>query len=455
LQKINYYKEYLTIKFLKIITIIFILTLFPIELYSQKKITDRVIIDTIIIKGNKKTETNVIQTNLLFKQRDTILFDEFILRVKESEQNLKDMQIFTGVEITYKLQKKQNTAKIKIIVTVNERWTLVMYPLYSYDNIKLGTYKLTIAEDNFLGKGYPAEFLFSYNKYDKEGYINFTNVPLFNHHLLISPTIYYYNYKDIILENKNILYEANVLSFGSDIYFIKSLLNRKLNLEFTSHIGQNSTHNIYNAINKQNQEESNWREGFGLKIGRINIDKAILYGGNLHFWFEVAPLNIKEYKIELSKKNFYPISYNNLLGFRINTFYYSLKENLFTTEYVRGIQQGEARGNIGLYANIEYRQHIWHIAYPTEIDVFIPTFIDMGYAAYNNSLIFKNKLIYTVGTGTILYLNYFGGTLQFNIGINIPQYAATNKLKNSLYFSITTGELFFCNDKCNSNINRK
>jgi len=86
-----------------------------------------VVVDTIIIAGNKTTRPHIITRELMFRQNDTLLIAILPSLLEKSRSNLLNISLFNFVTIE---TQKRDTGHIAIIVSVVERWYLWPYPVF-------------------------------------------------------------------------------------------------------------------------------------------------------------------------------------------------------------------------------------------------------------------------------------------------------------------------------------
>ncbi len=67
----------------------------------NKNSKNYIVIDKIIIEGNKKTKSNIILRELSFSENDTILSQKFQSVISEDKRKLINTDIFNEVEIKF------------------------------------------------------------------------------------------------------------------------------------------------------------------------------------------------------------------------------------------------------------------------------------------------------------------------------------------------------------------
>ncbi len=91
------------------------------------EIKDTVLVNTIIISGNKKTRSRIIQNELLFKKGDRIAKCDFYQLIGKSRQNLLNTSLFNFVYIKYIFT---NSEIVDFEVKVDERWYTWLLPIF-------------------------------------------------------------------------------------------------------------------------------------------------------------------------------------------------------------------------------------------------------------------------------------------------------------------------------------
>ena len=140
-----------------------------------------IIIDEIVLEGNRITKPHIISRELLFKSGDTLLINDFEKLLIGSRENLLNTSLFNFVDI-HAVLNPQNGSVIN--VSFVERWYLWPFPTLdihernvnswlenpSLDRVSYGFY---LVKDNFRGRmerirlnfraGYNERLSFSYN----------------------------------------------------------------------------------------------------------------------------------------------------------------------------------------------------------------------------------------------------------------------------------------------------
>ncbi|MCU4154902.1 BamA/TamA family outer membrane protein [Carboxylicivirga sp. A043] len=157
---------------------------------SPKQTTsDYVVVQQIIISGNKITKPRVILNELIFKKGDKLLTNRLGQIAKRSRHNLLNTSLFNFVSIRYTLQS-DNT--IIFHLNVDERWYWWVFPIFEVADRNLSSffnngdwsrvnYGVYLKRDNFRGRnekiiarlrlGYATQILLGYMspEYNKRG----------------------------------------------------------------------------------------------------------------------------------------------------------------------------------------------------------------------------------------------------------------------------------------------
>ena len=88
---------------------------------------DKFIIKRIEITGNKITKNSTILKELSFNKGDTISAIDLVKKIQESEENLKNLQLFNFSSIKF---WKNSQGGFKINITVIERWYIWGAPIF-------------------------------------------------------------------------------------------------------------------------------------------------------------------------------------------------------------------------------------------------------------------------------------------------------------------------------------
>ncbi|MDP4267836.1 MAG: BamA/TamA family outer membrane protein, partial [Bacteroidota bacterium] len=136
--------------------------------------TPKVIINNIILIGNKRTKNNIIHRELTFKVGDIIKKNDLPEILKISRQNLLNASLFNFVTIDYAME---DSTKADIIINMTERWYIWPFPVFEFAdrnfNAWLETkkysrlnYGLYLQDDNFRGRRESIQLLLQFG-YDE------------------------------------------------------------------------------------------------------------------------------------------------------------------------------------------------------------------------------------------------------------------------------------------------
>jgi len=132
----------------------------------QTEKPEYIIIDSIIVEGNKRTKNQIIYRELLFHVKDTINKDEWDFKIKKSAENLTNTSLFNFVFI----DTLNNDDKKIIKICVVERWYLWPFPIFELSERNFNTwwetkdlnkinYGLYFVKQNFRGRREDIRFL--------------------------------------------------------------------------------------------------------------------------------------------------------------------------------------------------------------------------------------------------------------------------------------------------------
>ncbi len=98
---------------------------------------DKLIIEDILIQGNRVTKESILLRELVFEIGDTILKMELLPALQRSKENLLNLTLFNFVKFdaTHNLN-----SRITIQITVTERWYIWPVPILEYADRNFGTF---------------------------------------------------------------------------------------------------------------------------------------------------------------------------------------------------------------------------------------------------------------------------------------------------------------------------
>lgn len=97
--------------------------------HEYKKNDSLVIINDIVISGNKKTKTYIVERELVFKKGETLKKNDLTQRLIQSKQNLFNTSLFNFISIN---TIEETANKLTIFILLEERWYLFPYPILEY-----------------------------------------------------------------------------------------------------------------------------------------------------------------------------------------------------------------------------------------------------------------------------------------------------------------------------------
>lgn len=160
---------------------VLLLLLLSSACFGQANDSSKVIVDRIILIGNKITKPRIVYRELIFHHSDTLT--EFVLdrAIARSQENLMNTLLFNFVQIE-KLKDIDN--KYSIVITMNERWYIFPIPLLEFVDRNFNewlqtkdfsriNYGFILSDNNFRGAkelfqlsarfGYSQKFSFNYS----------------------------------------------------------------------------------------------------------------------------------------------------------------------------------------------------------------------------------------------------------------------------------------------------
>ena len=168
-------------------TLLFSIVLLFFTQVARSQIT----VTSITLKGNLKTQNDIILRELSFKENKSYSNDDLTKRIEESNANLVNLKLFNFV----KINKNENKDTVQITIDVIEKWYIWPYPLLeiyernfntwwqefvanNYSNFSRVNYGIYFNWENFRGRN---ELLkLKIRKGFKEHYLLAYEVPYFN-----------------------------------------------------------------------------------------------------------------------------------------------------------------------------------------------------------------------------------------------------------------------------------
>ncbi len=415
---------------------------------------NRLIIESVLIEGTKRTKDIVILNELAFNKGEYFNKDELNNAIKKSNKFLYDLQILSDIIISY----KEVRGKWEIIIYAQDRWTFFPIVFPGYDNFSGISFTASLSDNNLFGYNKKLGIGGKYNKYDSYINLQYSDNKIFNCKLMSFTTSFLYKYyKDFKYSNESIDQEGQIV-YQSQNYKVHNYSELAYNLSIQKNIIPNIYSEIFyigkdvekNEISEPTENELFWLTGIGVYIGKIYHNGYIKQGMRTSVWAGISPFYYKNNLMNIGIENKWfgnpfdnsKISLINksLLGYRIKMFMNNNYEYQFYSHRdIRGINIGEVQGNYGFLVNMEYKQFLFNIPWSANIDVYLPFFIDIGYATYWDNNFDPIEIKYIVGVGIVLFPEKINTILRLNFAINI------NKIKQNIpgwfFFSINLGEL--------------
>ncbi|MEW6467481.1 MAG: POTRA domain-containing protein [Bacteroidota bacterium] len=122
--------------------------------------SDSVIINQVLVLGNKVTRRHIIMRELSFRENDTVAYADLPLLFKASQQNLLNTSLFNFVTIDT-FDTRNNT--VNVMISVKERWYTWPVPIFELADRNFNTwwktrdfervnYGFFLNRDNFRGR---------------------------------------------------------------------------------------------------------------------------------------------------------------------------------------------------------------------------------------------------------------------------------------------------------------
>jgi len=148
--------------------------------------TDTVIVSNLIITGNKVTEMQVINRELMIHEGDTLIAQVLERAMERTRENLMNTTLFNFITINY---QKLEGQKVALIINLTERWYIFPIPIFELVDrnfnewVKSGdfsrvNYGFYLNWDNFRGMNESLRFQFRWGYSQRIGL--FYNIPFIN-----------------------------------------------------------------------------------------------------------------------------------------------------------------------------------------------------------------------------------------------------------------------------------
>ena len=230
----------------KYLLIIF-LTALAFVVKSQEKLP----VSSIEIEGNKVTKKEIIIRELSFQKGDSLNINELIIKIKQSEKNLKNMKLFNFSQINFVIQDNK---QFKIKINLIEQWYIFPYPIIevsernfnvwwddfkesNYSDFSKINYGIYLNWKNFRGKNESLKLKF--RRGFKEQYLTEYGIPYIN-----KEKTFGIKTKISLLREKRTAYETNYnqLEYYEDNSYSKTNIEASLFFNYKPKI--QNTHSI-------------------------------------------------------------------------------------------------------------------------------------------------------------------------------------------------------------------
>jgi len=119
--------------------IIFFLLFFAQLTYAQ------ITVNSIVLSGNNRTQNDIIIRELSFEENKSYTSDNLNKRIKESKENLINLELFNFVTIN----KIENNDSAEIKIDVIERWYIWPYPIFEISERNFNTWWKEFSSNNY------------------------------------------------------------------------------------------------------------------------------------------------------------------------------------------------------------------------------------------------------------------------------------------------------------------
>ena len=407
----------------------------------NKNSKNYIVINKIIIEGNKKTKSNIILRELSFSENDTILSQKFQSVISEDKRKLINTDIFNEVEIKF-FMIENNLINIKIEVVESYFWSPNIIFQLSDRNIndwwvnfnhdfKRINYGLGFEHTNITGRndelfllatfGFIREFEFEYfnpyiTKKQKGGlefnfnyyngdhleYITEKHIPEFvKSNNSLNKTISTY----IEYSHRESFYNYHYFKIRYQI----TNINDTIRLLNDNYLNTNQNSNQFFSISYEFDRDFRDIKNYPLKGFRLN---AKLEKNGIGIFGQVNKLKARIYYakyFELKRKFYYSFNLFSYISSNNQPYYIYEDEN-----EIRGYQTYLIHGHSNAVYRNTFKKEILNTNWSLEkynikklknfpFRIYMKLFFDSGYiwgySDNNNNSDFTNKLIYSSGLG--------------------------------------------------------
>lgn len=414
---------------------------FSLDLYAEG-----ITVSSINVVSNTRTKDFIIIQELDFTNGKTYERKVFEEEISNSVQNLKNLGIFGDVNIDYKMT---NGMSADVVVTANDKWTLFPIPFYYYDNKIGSSIMVSVSEENLVGLNQTLEIDYNYESIPdyQDVSIQYSYPRVFGSYFNTAFSISYLQYYDTIYDsNGDLSYKALHTSFSNYIRVDRKF--RESNSQWTVFIDsglQFETNEV--MINNEGQNVINglsFYPGIGVEEGIVNYDLGAIWGHFYRLKVAVSPLS-SGFQTELRADEYFRFWEKSGIAIRADFQSSSIEELLLTSDEARGVSLGQIRGNYLMYGNFEFRPYLFTITWPTDLDFYLPLFIDAGDGILSNQGLENGSSIITAGFGLRFYPKYFGGSdscIRLDFGAILPYLLAGESFDRYFYFAFNFQDEF-------------
>ena len=323
-------------------------------------------IANITILGLERTQTHVVQRELLIRQGEPLELSE----IEESLQRIKNLRLFHDVSDAYYVD---NNNQVYIQLSVAESFTTI--PIFKIAEGG-GTRYLVVGAYDINTLGSYLETGAQYESWNNEdgGVVWFRQPRFMEQWVRLGADLW-------SVKRPRNLYEPDGVSQGDFVLYQRKLnlfVDKEWSSEFTLGFGAelNQTQlldgsmsgqlsaGVAQAVANSSIVDTNWAK-FYLKLGRLNYDNVRLEGKSFEFTFDYTSADLgsdyQAYRTSWDNKVFWRVTKRANVGWRLKWVKTNSQElqDLFYVggfEHVRGYFDGQLRGRQYWQSNLEYRQ---------------------------------------------------------------------------------------------------
>ena len=132
----------------------------PIERDSAFNVSNKKVIASLQLIGNKVTKAKIIKRELTFNIGDTLRNDELVATLEQSRKNILNTSLFNFAKIDIAML---DSNQVSLIITLVERWYIFPLPIFEIDDNNFNTwwrdkdfsrinYGIQATHENFTGR---------------------------------------------------------------------------------------------------------------------------------------------------------------------------------------------------------------------------------------------------------------------------------------------------------------